>query len=180
MPTTFPPTLERKQWKGSFAVERTARNPVNHTRRPRELSAETAAEVRAAAGPHSSLLFEAANLRAPPKASSSTTPAPAAAAAAAADSNTPPPVNIYQSTFPGTAPPEFSVFAFCKKYGRAPRAADVPAPAIDSIAGWMAEYGKPQKPDYPDGTFTAFAESTAFRNGETQNARQMFRGSVLR
>ena len=74
MPTTFPPTLERKQWKGSFAVERTARNPVNHTRRPRELSAETAAEVRAAAGPHSSLLFEAANLRAPPKskASSST------------------------------------------------------------------------------------------------------------
>ena len=83
MPTTFPPTLERKQWKGSFAVERTARNPVNHTRRPRELSAETAAEVRAAAGPHSSLLFEAANLRAPPKSKASPPPIAAAAAAPA-------------------------------------------------------------------------------------------------
>ena len=178
MPTTFPPTLERKQWKGSFAVERTARNPVNHTRRPRELSAETAAEVRAAAGPHSSLLFEAANLRAPPKSKASSSPPIAAASAAPADGA--PPVNIYQHTFPGTVPPEFSVFAFCKKYGRAPRAADVPAPRIDSVAAWMAEYGKPTKPDYPPATFTEFAETTAFRNGEPQNTRQMFRGSVLR
>ena len=174
MPTTFPPTLERKQWKGSFAVERTARNPVNHTRRPRELSAETAAEVRAAAGPHSSLLFEAANLRAPPKSKASSPPIAAAPADGA------PPVNIYQHTFPGTVPPGSRSSPSARSTARAPRAADVPAPRIDSVAAWMAEYGKPTKPDYPPATFTEFAETTAFRNGEPQNTRQMFRGSVLR
>ena len=175
MPTTF---LRRSSGSSGRAP-----SPSSGRAQPRQphaaaarASAETAAEVRAAAGPHSSLLFEAANLRAPPKSKASSSPPIAAAAA-------PPPraaVNIYQHTFPGTVPPEFSVFAFCKKYGRAPRAADVPAPRIDSVAAWMAEYGKPTKPDYPPATFTEFAETTAFRNGEPQNTRQMFRGSVLR
>ena len=87
---------------------------------------------------------------------------------------------LYQTVFPGGAPPIHSQWAYCKKYGRAPK--EVPAPRINDLATWFGEYGRPGGQTAPGfrSEFSASLKSIPYAHGETSTTVRMIRGRVLR
>lgn len=94
-----------------------------------------------------------------------------------------PKMQLYDSVWPGTSAPNFSVWAYTKKHGHAMPAAEVPVPRVNDMQQWFATYGAPQDLA-PPGVRTEFTSLNKCvrhaTNGEKSQTVKMFRGRVLR
>ena len=91
-------------------------------------------------------------------------------------------MQLYEEAWPGTTPPEFSVFDYCKRVGHAPPPNSVPAPRVNDMKAWFATYGHPT-PNAAPGVRSEFAATTRcvlHGDGEPSRNVKMFRGRVLR
>lgn len=189
---SFPPLLS--QWKG--AAQDNKFPGSDHTwkqaLRPRplkhELSQQTVSDLQVACGPRFHLLQQATNLDAHVSGSSdamsSSMPPPnfRGSATNPAFSANPRGMPLYQTVWPETSPPQFSVFEYCKKVGHAPPPNSLPAPRVNDMKQWFATYGHPA-PNAPTGTLSEFAQSIKSvprSGGETSQQVRLYRGRVLR
>jgi hypothetical protein len=89
---------------------------------------------------------------------------------------------LYNSVWPETTPPSFSVWDYCQKKGHAPPPNSLPAPRVTDMKSWFATYGHPTA-NAPPGVrseFSATTRSVPFCEGEQSSQVKMHRGRVLR
>ena len=89
---------------------------------------------------------------------------------------------LYDSVWPETAAPNFSVWDYCQKRGHAPPPNSLPAPVVRDMKHWFETYGRP-KSDVPPGVrseFTGTTKSVPYGKGAPSVQVKMYRGRVLK
>ena len=89
---------------------------------------------------------------------------------------------LYDSVWPETTPPTFSVWDYCKRVGHAVPPNHMPAPRVNDMKQWFDTYGSPSG-NAPPGVRSEFAstcKSVPFGEGTPSAQVKMFRGRVLK
>ena len=183
---SFPPLLESwkgasqgRQFPGSQETWKKALQPrpLRHT--PSE---QTVHDIQMACGPNFKLVQQATQIGdefvrrdgAPPPSMQ----APPARPPGMMRSKMP----LYDTVWPDTTPPNFSVWDYCKKVGHAPPPNSLPAPRVTDMKSWFQTYGRPE-PNAPPGVyseFTSTAKSVPRGDGMATAQVKLYRGRVLR
>lgn len=149
MPGTlsFPPLLPSSQWKGAkqAAPFPGAAHTWKAALKPRPLhhtpSRETVSEIKLATESRFNTLQETLQL---PNYSETPSGGGVHVRPTANAHNKKKNGPLYDTVWPGTTAPDFSVWDYCKKVGHAPPS--VPAPRVNDMKSWFATYGHPQLP----------------------------------
>jgi len=181
---SFPPLLSQSQWKG--ASQGRAFPGGDHTWKkslaPRPLrhvpDKGTVSDLQASTGPHFNLLHQTVQL---PADSIEHLGLPATLYPAPQRPTNKMP--LYDSVWPDTTVPTFSVWDYCQKRGHAVPANYMPAPKVNDMKGWFATYGQPRS-DQGTGFRSEFTATTkpvlhATHSEPSQKVR-MYKGRVLR
>jgi hypothetical protein len=183
---SFPPLLSDSQWKGAVGGRQFPGG--GHTWKkalaPRPLSVTpdeaTVRDLQISAGPSFNALQQTINL--PDeliRATATQGPAPLQPVLRVRTPQMP----LYDKVWPGTTPPNFSVWEYTKKHGHAMPPNSLPAPRVNDMKQWFSTYGHPQELPQPGvrTEFTSLNKSIPrSKDGEKSKAVRMFRGSVLR
>jgi len=163
---SFPPILERHRW---------GRDPTM-TQKPggKPLSEQTVRDLQGALGGNFHVLQ--AELGIEPGAGGSTSPRGRPEPAAQQ-----PDKQIYNAIWGKASLPQMNVFEYAKQKGHALPPNSMPAPQIDSLSSWFAEYGKPKltQPGVQS-EFVSSMKSIPRGHGEVSADMRMIKGSLLR
>ena len=181
---SFPPLLPGAQWKGASQGRKFPGG--DHTWKkslaPRPLAhmpdKQTVQDIQTACGGKFDLLSRTVQLPAD-LVSREGTPLPRPGHASTRPGQRMP---LYDSVWPDTTAPTFSVWDYCKKVGHAPPPNSLPAPRVNDMKSWFATYGTPT-PNAPPGVRSEFSSTNkCIPHGEGEASRQvrMYKGRVLK
>ena len=186
MSLSFPPLLSSNKWRGSTGKSYPGSDNTWHKAlAPRPLrhlpSESTVRDMQMSTGARFNLLQQSVKLPEDLIKRSSAQP-DYSAGYLTVSGGAPSSMPLYDSVWAGASKPKFDNWKYCKKHGHAPHPNTLPAPGINDLKSWFAEYGHP-KADVSPGVrseFTATLSCIPRAQGETSKSVRMIRGSVLR
>ena len=181
---SFPPLMDHAKWKG--ANRERVFPGGGHTWKkalaPRPLrervNAETARDLQASTGAAFNVLQGTIQLPAEVLQETAASAVASVTPSVAPRSKRMP---LYDSVWPHTNPPTFSVWDYCQKTGHAMPPNSLPAPRVTDMKSWFATYGHPtEQALLQKSEFTALNKSIPKGDGECSRTVKMYRGRITR